>query len=52
MLTGSLRLADLGFYHMDVLHQIHTAGSFWIARVPTNTLIAYPGRAPNPCSPC
>ena len=33
---------------MDVLHQIHTAGSFWLARVPTNTLVAYPGRAPQP----
>lgn len=48
MPAGSLRLAALGFYHMDVLHQIHTAGSFWLARVPTNTLIAYPGRAPQP----
>ena len=48
MPAGSLRLADLGFYSMDVLAQIHTAGGFWLSRVPTNTLVAYPGRAPQP----
>lgn len=48
MPTGSLRLADLGFYNLDVLAQIHTAGGFWLSRVQSNTLVAYPGRKPQP----
>jgi hypothetical protein len=46
--AGSLRLADLGFYNLEVLAQIHTAGGYWLSRVQSNTLVAYPGRAPQP----
>ena len=46
--AGSLRLADLGFYNLDVLAQIHAAGGYWRSRVQSNTLVAYPGRAPQP----
>ena len=44
--AGSLRLADLGFYNLDVLAQIHADGGFWLSRVQSNTLVAYPGRKP------
>lgn len=46
--AGSLRLADLGFYNLDVLAQIHAAGGYWLSRVQTNTLVAYPGGKPQP----
>lgn len=46
--AGSLRLADLGFYNLDVLAQIHADGGFWLSRLQSNTLIAYPGGAPQP----
>jgi hypothetical protein len=48
MPVGSLRLADLGFYNLDVLGQIHAAGGYWISRVQSNTLVAYPGGKPQP----
>lgn len=46
--TGSLRVADLGFYHMDVFRRLHEAGVFWLSRVQSNALVAYPGHAPQP----
>ncbi len=46
--AGSLRMADLGFYNLDVLRQIHADGGFWLSRVQSNTLVAYPGRTPQP----
>ena len=46
--AGSLRLADLGFYNLDVLAQIHAAGGYWLSRVQSNTLVAYPGGKPQP----
>ena len=46
--AGSLRLADRGFYHETILTEIHQAGAFWLTRVPTNVLVAYPGRSPQP----
>ena len=48
MPVGSLRLADLGFYTLDVLAQIHADGGYWLSRVQTNTLVAYPGGKPQP----
>jgi len=48
MPTGSLRLADLGFYNLDVLAQIHADGGYWLSRVQSNTLVAYPGGEPQP----
>ena len=44
--TGSLRLADLRFYNLDVLAQIHAAGGYWPSRVQRNILVAYPGGKP------
>jgi len=46
--AGSLRLADLGFYNLDILAQIHADGGYWLSRVQTNTLVAYPGRPTQP----
>ena len=41
--AGSLRLADRGFYHLERLHQLHLDGVFWLTRLPSNALVAYPG---------
>ena len=46
--AGSLRLADLGFYNLEVLAQIHADGGFWLSRVQSNTLVAYPGGKSQP----
>lgn len=46
--AGSLRLADRGFYHESILIEIHRAGAFWLTRIPTNVLVAYPGQSPQP----
>lgn len=46
--AGSLRLADRGFYHLDRLNQLQRAGVFWLTRLPSNALVAYPGHAPQP----
>jgi hypothetical protein len=46
--AGSLRLADRGFYDLDVLTQLHLSGAFWLSRLPTNALVAYPGHDPQP----
>ena len=46
--AGSLRLADRGFYHESTLIKLHRDGAFWLTRVPTNVLVAYPGRLPQP----
>ncbi len=48
MPVGSLRLADLGFYNLAVLAQIHADGGYWLSRVQSNTLVAYPGGKPQP----
>jgi Transposase DDE domain len=37
--AGSLRLADLGFFDMDLLAGYQLNGVFWITRVPPQTLI-------------
>ena len=46
--AGSLRLADRGFYHLDRLSQLHLDGVFWLTRLPSNALVAYPGHASQP----
>lgn len=46
--AGSLRLADLGFYNLEVFAQIHAAGGFWLSRLQSTTLVAYPGGKPQP----
>jgi len=43
--AGSLRLADLGFYDLDVLATLDTAGSFWLSRLQTNSRLTLPGQA-------
>lgn len=45
---GSLRLADRGFYHLDRLRQLHLAGVYWLTRLPSNALVAYPAHQPQP----
>jgi len=32
--TGSLRLADIGYFKIDVFKQLNKAGVFWISRLP------------------
>jgi hypothetical protein len=46
--TGSLRLADLGFYDLDVLARLDTAGSFWLSRLQTNSRLRLPGQPEQP----
>jgi len=46
--AGSLRLADRGFYHLEHLRQLHLDGVFWLTRLPSNALVAYPGHASQP----
>jgi hypothetical protein len=46
--AGSLRLADRGFYHLERLRQLHLDGVFWLTRLPSNALVAYPGHASQP----
>ena len=43
--AGSLRLADLGFYDLDVLRDLDQAGVFWLTRPQSNSRIKLPGRA-------
>lgn len=42
---GSLLLADRGFYHLERLRHHDQHGVFWITRLPSNALVAYPGHA-------
>lgn len=43
--AGSLRLADLGFYDLDVLRDLDQAGVFWLTRPQSTSRIKLPGRA-------
>ena len=43
--AGSLRLADLGFYDLEVLRDLDQAGVFWLTRPQSNSCIKLPGRA-------
>lgn len=38
--TGSLRLADLGFYDLDVLAALDRQGAYWVSKVQTNTVLS------------
>ena len=42
--AGSLRLADLGFYDLDVLHTLDEAGTCWLSRLQTNRRLTLPGQ--------
>lgn len=41
---GSLRLADLGLYSMDVLATLDGMGVYWLSRVPCKSRVTLPGR--------
>jgi hypothetical protein len=41
--AGSLRLADLGFYDLDVFAALDAAGAYWLSRLQTNSRITLPG---------
>ena len=41
---GSLRLADLGFYSMDVLAALDGMGVYWLSRIPCKSRVTLPGR--------
>ncbi len=43
--AGSLRLADLGFYDLDVLRELDQAGVFWLTRPQSNSRLKLPGNA-------
>jgi hypothetical protein len=38
--TGSLRLADLGFFDLEVLDRLQNEGSYWIVRYKGGTVVA------------
>jgi Transposase DDE domain len=42
--AGSLRLADLGFYDLDVFAALDAAGAYWLSRLQTNSRITLPGQ--------
>lgn len=42
--AGSLRLADLGFYDLDVFAMLDAAGAYWLSRLQTNSRITLPGQ--------
>lgn len=44
MPAGSLRLADLGFYNLNVLNTLAESGVFWLSRIQTNSRIRLPGQ--------
>ncbi|XSG75868.1 IS4 family transposase [Herpetosiphon llansteffanensis] len=44
MPSGSLRLADLGFYNLSVLKTLAENGVFWLSRIQTNSRIRLPGQ--------
>ncbi len=46
--AGSLRLADLGFYDLDVLRDLDQAGVFWLTRPQSNSRVTLPGHASQP----
>lgn len=42
--AGSLRLADLGFYDLDVLRTLDEGGAYWLSRLQTNSRLTLPGQ--------
>ena len=48
MPVGSLRLADLGFYSMDVLTAMGRAGVYWVSRLQSTSLLRVNGQAVRP----
>jgi hypothetical protein len=42
--AGSLRLADLGFYDLDVLRTLDEDGVYWLSRLQTNSRLTLPGQ--------
>ena len=42
--TGSLRLADLGFYDLEVLRTLDEHGVYWRSRLQTNRRLSLPGQ--------
>src|SRR3712207_7600061 len=42
--VGSLRLADLGFYDLDVLRTLDEAGAYWLSRLQSNSRLTLPGQ--------
>jgi hypothetical protein len=43
--AGSLRLADLGFYDLNVFAALDEAGAFWLSRLQSNSRLTLPGQA-------
>ncbi len=46
--AGSRRLADLGFYDLEVLQELDQAGGFWLTRPQSNSRLKLPGHASQP----
>ena len=42
--AGSLRLADLGFYDLNVFAALDDAGAFWLSRLQSNSRLTLPGQ--------
>ena len=42
--AGSLRLADLGFYDLEVLATLDASGAYWLSRLQTNSRLTLPGQ--------
>ncbi len=42
--VGSLRLADLGFYDLEVLSTLDASGAYWLSRLQTNSRLTLPGQ--------
>src|SRR5919202_5133717 len=42
--AGSLRLADLGFYDLNVFAALDEAGVFWLSRLQSNSRLRLPGQ--------
>jgi len=42
--AGSLRLADLGFYDLNVFAAVDEAGAFWLSRLQSNSRLTLPGQ--------
>jgi Transposase DDE domain len=42
--AGSLRLADLGFYDLDVLRSLDEQGVYWLSRLQSNSRLTLPGQ--------
>ena len=46
--AGSLRLADLGFYDLEVLATLDATGASWLSRLQTNSRLTLPGQPERP----